>query len=100
MQTRSPARAANDNMEPRQQMAAHWSAGIDGVRADASGRYRFWAALLVFGFSGLVLTLLCGAFLLGLAAVGVVASAVAATELGRALLRRRVVVAAVHQRAA
>src|SRR5438270_113114 len=35
MQTRSPARAANDNMEPRQQMAAHWSAGIDGVRADA-----------------------------------------------------------------
>jgi hypothetical protein len=42
--------------------------------------------LLVLGFAGFMLVILCGAFLLGLAAVGLLALAICAVE----LVRRRV----------
>jgi hypothetical protein len=45
--------------------------------------------LLIVGFSGLVLVALCGAFLIGLAAVGVLAPAMAGVELLRRQLRRK-----------
>jgi hypothetical protein len=44
--------------------------------------------LLIVAFSGLILVALCGAFLLGLAAVGFVAGAVAAFEIVRRYFRR------------
>jgi hypothetical protein len=45
--------------------------------------------LLIVGFSGLILVALCGAFLLGLVFVGVLAAAVAVFELVRRYLRRQ-----------
>jgi hypothetical protein len=53
-------------------------------------------SLLVGGFSGLVLLALCGAFLLGLAAVGLLALGVVLIELVRQLRRYRQTGAAEH----
>jgi hypothetical protein len=53
--------------------------------------------LLIVGFSGLVLVALCGAFLLGLAFIGVLAVAVAGFELVRRYLRRPARLVALHR---
>ena len=53
--------------------------------------------LLIVGFSGLILVALCGAFLLGLAFVGVLAAAVAGFELVRRYLRRQGRLVALHR---
>jgi hypothetical protein len=53
--------------------------------------------LLIVGFSGLILVVLCGAFLLGLAFVGVSAAAVAGFELVRRYRRRQGRLVALHR---
>jgi hypothetical protein len=53
--------------------------------------------LLIVAFSGMILVALCGAFLLGLAFIGVLAGAVAGFELLRRYLRRPAHLAAADQ---
>jgi hypothetical protein len=51
----------------------------------------------MLGFSGLVLTILCGAFLIELAAVGLLAAGISGFDLLRAHLRRRPAIAVDRQ---
>jgi Flp pilus assembly protein TadB len=59
-----------------------------GASSPSGPRRRGLRPLLIVALSGLVLVALCGAFLLGLAFVGLFAAAVAAIELVRRHLRR------------
>src|SRR5947209_8592766 len=86
-------RAANDN--GRLPSAADMSAmpvlfrrgGLTLVRSEP---VRISARpLLIVGFSGVILVALCGAFLVGLAAVGIMAAAMAGFELARRYVRRK-----------
>jgi hypothetical protein len=94
---RRPARnaAANDNLPPdrRSQLRP------DGLQMPVARR-RFAASnpepfrlgprpLAIAAFAGLILVALCSAFLIGLAAVGVLAIAVAAGEVAHRYLHRR-----------
>ncbi|MFL6797393.1 MAG: hypothetical protein ACJ8F3_08270 [Xanthobacteraceae bacterium] len=84
-------RAANDNdpvLRPAQ--AAEVPPWPDTPRVPLARSMRPGARpLAIIGFSLLVLMALCGAFLVGLAAVGVVAAATAAIEVARRSLRRK-----------
>jgi hypothetical protein len=84
-------RAANDNRP-----SAHASSPSpllsrgSGAPLLRSEPFRIGARpLLIVGFSGLILVALCGAFLVGLAAVGVLAAGIGAFELARRTLRRK-----------
>ena len=86
-------RAANDNVplpraadRARRRLRPHRSA-VPLVRSEP---FRIGARpLLIVAFSILLLAALCGAFLIGLAAVGVLAAAIASVELARRHLRRK-----------
>jgi hypothetical protein len=86
-------RAANDNFPPlRASDVSHmpFLSRRDPLPLVRSEPFRIGARpLLIVGFSLVLLVALCGAFLIGLAAVGVMAAAIAAFELARRYLRRK-----------
>ena len=98
-------RAANDNLElPRlgaRRVPPLLLVGMIHPRGNPARRSQpfrpgLWP-LLMLGFSGLVLTILCGAFLIELAAVGLLAAGISGFDLLRAHLRRRPVIAVVDR---
>jgi hypothetical protein len=94
---RAGIRAANDNDLPWDRVSARPAQDFPpmpfivpsfDVRRAPPEPFRIGARpLLVVGFSALVLVALCGAFLVGLAVVGLMAVVVAARELVRGLSR-------------
>jgi hypothetical protein len=79
-------KAANDNfILDRRRVAAKPILRLPPVRGlvRSGGAGCGVRPLLVLGFAGLTLVLLCGAFLLGLAAVGLLALAICVVELVR-----------------
>jgi hypothetical protein len=86
-------RAANDNFPPpRAQDVLHmpFLARHHSLPLMRSEPFRIGARpLLIVCCSLVILVALCGAFLVGLAAVGVMAAAIAAFELARRYLRRK-----------
>jgi hypothetical protein len=80
-------KAANDNfILDRRRVAAPTAPRFPLGLGLASGTGCGVRPLLVLGFAGLMLVVLCGAFLLGLAAVGLLAISICGVE----LVRRRV----------
>jgi len=81
-------KAANDNFILDRKRATRPVLRLPPARdlMPSSGTAGGLRPLLVLSFAGLILVVLCGAFLLGLAAVGLLAIAICVTE----LVRRRV----------